>query len=84
MAFLALAFSWCIQEKSPGDTAAVINVSAAQASQTVAPKPAKVIRAADLSSKSYLETEAEVEEYLAKLKAGLLAAIRAGQLARIQ
>lgn len=70
--------------KSPGDTATVINVSAAQTSQTVAPKPAKVIRAADLSSKSYLETEAEVEEYLAKLKAELLAAIRAGQRARIQ
>ena len=49
-----------------------------------APKPAKVIRAADLSGKSYLETEAEVEEYLAKLRAELLAAIKAGQRARIQ
>ena len=70
--------------KSPGDTATVINISATHTSQTVAPKPAKVIRAADLSSKSYLETEAEVEEYLAKLKAELLAAIRTGQRARIQ
>ena len=43
-----------------------------------------VIRAADLSSKSYLETEAEVEEYLAKLRVELLAAIKAGQRARIQ
>lgn len=42
------------------------------------------IRAADLSTKSYLETEAEVDDYLAKLKAELLAAIRAGQRARIQ
>lgn len=48
------------------------------------PKPAKVIRAADLSPKSYLETEAEVEAYVAKLKAELLAAIHAGQRARIQ
>jgi hypothetical protein len=43
-----------------------------------------LLRAADLSSKSYLETEAEVDEYLAKLKAELLAAIHAGQRARIQ
>ena len=49
-----------------------------------APKPTKVICAADLATQSYLETEAEVEEYLAKLKAELLAAIRAGQRARIQ
>ena len=70
--------------KAPGDTTTVINIGTTQATQTVAPKPAKVIRAADLSSKSYLETEAEVEEYLAKLRAELLAAIKAGQRARIQ
>ena len=70
--------------KAPGDNTTVINLGSAQVSQTVAPKPARVIRAADLSSKSYLETEAEVEEYLVKLKAELLAAIRAGQRARIQ
>jgi hypothetical protein len=51
---------------------------------TAAPKPAKVIRAADLSPTIYLETEAEVESYVAKLKAELLAAIQAGQRARIQ
>jgi hypothetical protein len=34
---------------------------------TAAPKPAKVIRAADLSPTIYLETEAEVESYVAKL-----------------
>jgi len=51
---------------------------------TIAPKPTKAIRAADYSSKLYMETEAEVEDYLAKLKAELLAAIRAGQRARIQ
>ena len=70
--------------KSPDDKATVIVVGTEQPSHTVAPKPAKVIRAADLSSKSYLETEAEVDEYLAKLKAELLAAIAAGQRARIQ
>lgn len=70
--------------KAPGDSSTVIHVGHTQAAQTVAPKPAKVIRAADLSSSSYLETEAEVEEYLAKLKAELLAAIKAGQRARIQ
>lgn len=70
--------------KAPGDNSTVINLGASQTTQTVAPKPAMVIRAADLSSKSYLETEAEVDEYLAKLRAELLAAIKAGQRARIQ
>jgi hypothetical protein len=37
-----------------------------------------------LSAKSYLETEAEVEDYIAKLKKELIAAIAAGQRARIQ
>jgi hypothetical protein len=49
-----------------------------------APKPAKVIRAADFNAKSYLETEAEVEDYINKLKTELMAAIKAGQRARIQ
>jgi len=70
--------------KSPGDHATVINVGSAPIIQTVTPKPARVIRAADFSSKSYLETEAEVEDYISKLKAELLAAIKAGQRARIQ
>ena len=50
----------------------------------IAPKPSKAIRAADYSSKLYMETEAEVNEYLDKLKVELLAAIRAGQRARIE
>jgi hypothetical protein len=53
----------------------------------VTPAPAKitkVIRAAELSSKTYLETEADVEAYVSKLKAELLAAVRGGQIARIQ
>jgi uncharacterized small protein (DUF1192 family) len=50
-------------------------------------KPTKsthVIRAAELSSKTYLETEADVDAYVEKLKAELLKAVRSGQIARIQ
>jgi hypothetical protein len=47
-------------------------------------KTTKVIRAADLSSKTYLETEADVDAYVVKLKTELVAAIRAGHIARIQ
>lgn len=70
--------------KATGDSATVINIGEDQAPLAVTPKPAKVIRAADYSSKSYLETEAEVEEYITKLRAELMAAIKAGQRARIQ
>lgn len=48
------------------------------------PKPSKVIRAADLSPSIYLETEADVEAYVAKLRAELLDAIQSGKRARIQ
>lgn len=47
-------------------------------------KTTHVIRAADLSSKTYLETEADVDAYIEKLKAALLEAVRSGQIARIQ
>jgi hypothetical protein len=49
-----------------------------------AAKPTKVIRAADLSAKSYLETEADVEAFVTQLRAELLSAVRAGQKARLQ
>lgn len=55
--------------------------------ERVPPAPAKitkVIRAAELSSKTYLETEADVDAYVSTLKAELLVAVRAGQIARIQ
>jgi hypothetical protein len=55
--------------------------------QTSLPTPVKtmrVIRAAELSSKTYLETEADVDAYVEKLKAALLEAVRTGQIARIQ
>jgi hypothetical protein len=47
-------------------------------------KTTRVIRVADFSTKNYLETEADVEACVDKLKAELLAAIRSGQLARLQ
>jgi len=43
-----------------------------------------VIKAAELSGKYYLESEDDVETYLARLRKELLAAIQAGQKARIQ
>jgi len=49
-----------------------------------ASKPTRVVRAADLAAKSYLETEADVDAYLAKLKTELLAVIKAGEKARLQ
>jgi hypothetical protein len=59
-----------------------------QTGQPNVPAPAvkatRVIRAAELSSKTYLETEADVDAYLSKLKDALLTAVRAGQIARIQ
>lgn len=59
-----------------------------QTGQPNVPAPAgkatRVIRAAELSSKAYLETEADVDAYLSKLKDALLTAVRAGQIARIQ
>lgn len=69
--------------QEPGTTSKPLNTGTGS-TVTVAPKPAKVIRAADLATQSYLETEAEVEDYIAKLKAELMAAIKAGQRARIQ
>lgn len=48
------------------------------------PKPSKVIRAAELSPTIYLETEADVEAFVAKLKDELLGTIHSGKRARIQ
>ena len=50
---------------------------------TTHPKLSRVIRAADLSPSIYLETEAEVEAYVANLKAELLDVIQSGKRARI-
>jgi hypothetical protein len=47
-------------------------------------KTTRVIRASDLTGKTYLETEADVDAYIAKLKAELMNAINSGQKARVQ
>lgn len=47
-------------------------------------KTTKLIRAAEVSSKAYLETEADVNAYVDNLKTQLVAAIRADHIARIQ
>jgi hypothetical protein len=47
-------------------------------------KTTRAIRAAELFSKTYLESEADVEAFVEILKTELMAAVRAGQLARIQ
>ena len=66
-----------------GDTTKPLQTGQANVPAPVA-KTTRVIRAAELSSKTYLETEADVDTYVAKLKEALLAAVRAGQMARIQ
>jgi hypothetical protein len=67
----------------PGDTVNPLQTGQPNVPQP-APKATKVIRASELSSKAYLETEADVDTYLSKLKDALLSAVRAGQIARIQ
>jgi len=67
-----------VPPSEPGRPAAAPTPAAPQ------PKPSKVIRAAELSPSIYLETEADVEAYVAKLKAELLDAIQSGKRARIQ
>jgi hypothetical protein len=42
------------------------------------------VRAADVAVQSYLETESDVDEYLAKLKQKIVAEIKAGGKVRIQ
>jgi hypothetical protein len=71
------------QAASPGDAAKPLQTGAPNVPPPVA-KTTRVIRAAELSSKTYLETEADVDAYVAKLKAELMAAVRSGQIARIQ
>lgn len=49
-----------------------------------AAKPIRVVRTADLNAKTYLETEQDVDDYVANLRAELMAAIASGHRARIQ
>jgi hypothetical protein len=68
---------------TPGDTVKPLSTGQPNVPAPVA-KTTKVIRAADVSTKAYLETEADVNAYVDKLKTELVAAIRAGHIARIQ
>ena len=67
----------------PGNTAKPLHTGAPNVTQPAA-KTTRVIRAAELSGKTYLETEADVEAYVGQLNTALLAAIRSGQMVRVQ
>jgi hypothetical protein len=71
------------QVAEPGDATKPVQTGQPNVPPPVA-KTTRVVRAAELSTKKYLETEADVDAYVAKLKAELLAAVRAGHIARIQ
>ncbi len=71
------------QAAQPGGTSQPLGTGQANRPAPT-PKKTKVIRAADLSTKTYLETEADVDAYINALKTDLLAAVRAGHIARIQ
>jgi len=71
------------QVAEAGDTAKPMQTGAPNVPAPVA-KTTRVVRAADFSSKTYLESEADVEAYVSKLKEELLAAVHAGQKARVQ
>lgn len=71
------------QVATPGDTSKPVQTGQPNVPTPVA-KTTRLIRAADFSSKTYLETEADVDAFVAKLKTELMAAIHAGQIARIQ
>ena len=68
---------------SPGNT-----ITPVQTGQPNVPAPVtkttRVVRAAEAASKTYLENEADVDGYLAKLKLELMSVIQSGQKARIQ
>ena len=71
------------QSATPGDTVTPLKTGQPNVPPPVA-KTTKVIRAAELSSKTYMEIESDVGAYVDKLKAELLAAIRARHIVRIQ
>jgi hypothetical protein len=71
------------QVAAPGDTAKPMQTGQPNVPQTRV-KATRLIRAAEFSGKNYLETEADVDAFVDKLKAELMAAVRAGQIARIQ
>ncbi len=71
------------QVVEPGSTSKPSQIGAGNGPQAPA-KTTKVVKASEFSTKTYLETEADVDAYISKLKEELLAAVRSGQIARIQ
>ena len=67
----------------PESTATVLQTGHRNTPAPVA-KTTRVIRASEFTVKAYLETEADVDAYIATLKAELMIAIKAGQKARVQ
>ena len=49
-----------------------------------APKESKTVHASALLKRSYLESEAEIDEYLGRLRARLVDVVKAGQRVRVQ
>jgi hypothetical protein len=71
------------QVAEPGSTTKPLQTGPTNTPQKPA-KTTRVVRASELTSKTYFETEADVDAYIETLKAELLAAVRAGHIARIQ
>jgi hypothetical protein len=71
------------QVVEPGSTTKPSQAGAGNVPQAPA-KTTKVVKASEFSTKTYLETEADVDAFISKLKEELLAAVRSGQIARIQ
>ena len=71
-----------LTESEPGSVATVLTTGTAK--PVVPAKPTKVVRAADVALQSYLETESDVDEYLARLKKKIIAEINAGGKVRVQ
>ena len=80
----AIALIEAEQHKAPLGVAQPGHVGTSLTTGSLAPRPTAVIRASELSPKSYLESETEVESYITTLKETLLKAVRSGQRARIQ
>ena len=72
---------------SPGDQAQAIHTQDTprrEPPRPAGPKPSQTVHAAHLSPKTYLETEAEIDTYLDRLRRKLLDVVQSGQRVRIQ
>lgn len=80
----AAAAKVVVAVQDSGSSATTTVLPTTPAAPVFVSKPSKTIRAADLTTKSYLETEEDVEAYVNQLRQQLLAAIQSGHKARIQ